>query len=343
MTQNQYESPLFFLNTQTAYGTYSRHLARAYGLPCACMLAELIKQQHIHRDSLVTHPKKGPGWFYDTMGNIEYQTGLTRKDQDAAIKKLVKFHLIEILSFGLPCRRYFRLNEQEIVSFFEKLTNRKWAELPDCPKVQTRVQNGKKTPNSDTQVCTIVQTGLHDRADLPIIYRKETSIKEPKKKKEYAPTFGTNCSPETAGGNAPPDGGAHSHSFRDSFYTQSDSSQSAADGPVEKKIERAPQVATTESEHKKLLALPGVNAKLVQEAYDDLAEWKESATPAQVKKHSSDYRRLRKWVIPELLDEKQKTETRQRNKLAPHRRNSKLAIKQDLEDDDYDWSPHVIV
>lgn len=71
------------------------------------------------------------------------------------------------------------------------------------------------------------------------------------------------------------------------------------------KKERAKNVTTTDEEHKKLIEKFG--AAKTQEGYLDLAEWKESATPSQVKKHSSDYRRLRKWVIPSLDEKKPNT------------------------------------
>lgn len=67
----------------------------------------------------------------------------------------------------------------------------------------------------------------------------------------------------------------------------------------EKKIIRSKDVSTTDKEHKKLVEKFG--EPLTVEGYQELAEWKQSATPAQVKKHKSDYYRLRKWVIPDLV------------------------------------------
>ena len=67
------------------------------------------------------------------------------------------------------------------------------------------------------------------------------------------------------------------------------------------KRERAPNVSVSDEEHAKLLEKHG--AELVEAAYVRLSEWKESASPSQVKKHSNDYLRLRKWVINDVREE----------------------------------------
>ncbi len=71
-----------------------------------------------------------------------------------------------------------------------------------------------------------------------------------------------------------------------------------------KKEIKAPNVSVTPEEHKKLVEAFG--DPLVKKGYEELSEWKKSAKPSQVNKHSSDYYRLRKWVIPDLQEKKTK-------------------------------------
>lgn len=65
-------------------------------------------------------------WFFNTVADLEEATTLSEYTQRHAVKKLVEIGLIEIKSFGLPCRRHFRMTTddnkiQEILGKLEKL------------------------------------------------------------------------------------------------------------------------------------------------------------------------------------------------------------------------------
>lgn len=66
--------------------------------------------------------------------------------------------------------------------------------------------------------------------------------------------------------------------------------------PPPKKIERAPQVFTTDEEHQKLLETPTMNEEELKKAYEVLAQWKKE-NPTQAKKPHSDFGRMKKWAI----------------------------------------------
>lgn len=108
---------------------------------------------------------------------------------------------------------------------------------------------------------------------------------------------------------------------------------SSASQSQERKIQKAPNVFVTDSEHQKLVAKHGES--LTQEGYEDLSEWKKSATPSQVKKHTSDYYRLRKWVLPAILEGNAKADKLQQGKIATHRKGSKLTTAGDLDEDTF--------
>jgi hypothetical protein len=111
--------PLFFLNHQ-AYGTYSRALAKEIGLAPAVLLSEFVEKRHYHmgRGELIADPKHGNDWIYHTIEVVEERTGIHRKEQESALKKLSDLNFIEVKVFGLPARRHFRLNEEAILSYF---------------------------------------------------------------------------------------------------------------------------------------------------------------------------------------------------------------------------------
>ena len=50
------------------------------------------------------------GYFYSTIADLQESTGLTRYQQDRAIKSLAEINLIECCKKGIPARRYFRVN-----------------------------------------------------------------------------------------------------------------------------------------------------------------------------------------------------------------------------------------
>lgn len=66
------------------------------------------------------------GWFFNTVEDLEEATTLTEYMQRKAVKKLVEVGLIEIKSFGLPCRRYFRLitDDSQITQIIDQLGNK---------------------------------------------------------------------------------------------------------------------------------------------------------------------------------------------------------------------------
>jgi hypothetical protein len=113
-------SPLSFLN-QDNYQTYNRQVAKfCQSVNAAIMLAELINryEMHISRDELASHPKYGEGWFYYTVEKAEERTCLSRKEQLSALKILKNQELITTCEFGLPNKRYFKVNENKILEIF---------------------------------------------------------------------------------------------------------------------------------------------------------------------------------------------------------------------------------
>lgn len=63
----------------------------------------------------------------------------------------------------------------------------------------------------------------------------------------------------------------------------------------EKKIERVNNVSTTQDQHSKLVEKYG--EELTATCYQYLSDWKQSASPSTVKKHSSDYMRITGWAM----------------------------------------------
>jgi len=112
-----------FLN-QDSYQIYNRHVAKYFkSVNAAIMLSELINRYDYHtaQKELTSHEKYGDGWFYFTCDKAEERTYLSRKEQDTALKILKEKGFIESKVFGLPAKRYFKINEEKIIeTFFSK-------------------------------------------------------------------------------------------------------------------------------------------------------------------------------------------------------------------------------
>ena len=99
------------------YISINRTLISKLGLVSACMLSELMDEYEYYfdRNMLIDD-----GWFFSTRENIEKKIGLSRKQQDSAIKKLIDLGLIEKKRKGVPPKKHFKLNENKIWFFLSR-------------------------------------------------------------------------------------------------------------------------------------------------------------------------------------------------------------------------------
>jgi hypothetical protein len=61
-----------------------------------------------------------PEWFFKTIEELYEETGLTRYEQDSAIRKCKKRGFIEVRKKGIPSKRYFRVNLERLASELSK-------------------------------------------------------------------------------------------------------------------------------------------------------------------------------------------------------------------------------
>ena len=96
--------------------TINRPLAHALGTNEAIIYSALIaKQAYYEKHEMLD----AEGYFYSTIADLQESTGLTRYQQDRAIKGLAEFDLIECCKKGIPARRYFWINnDMELLKMF---------------------------------------------------------------------------------------------------------------------------------------------------------------------------------------------------------------------------------
>lgn len=88
--------------------TINRPLAHALGTNEAIIYSALIAKQAYYKQRKMLDED---GYFFCTISDLQESTGLTRYQQDGAIKKLIEANLIDCCKKGIPARRFFRAND----------------------------------------------------------------------------------------------------------------------------------------------------------------------------------------------------------------------------------------
>lgn len=142
-------SLLSFFN-QSQYQTYSRPLAKALkSVDAAIIFSELVQRFQMHQENneLTSIPDKGDDWFYHTQEAMEDRLVLGRKTQDRAIEILKKAQLILTMRYGIPCKKYFKINFDGIQEFLNNLSSLSKTDKLDCPKRTNRLDHlGQTAP-----------------------------------------------------------------------------------------------------------------------------------------------------------------------------------------------------
>jgi len=84
-----------------------RPFIRRFNLNTAVMLSEIYSEYTYWKERDGLQPG---GWFFSTIENMYYNTGLSKHQQLAACKELAAYDIVEIKYHGMPKKRYFRFN-----------------------------------------------------------------------------------------------------------------------------------------------------------------------------------------------------------------------------------------
>lgn len=93
-----------------------RPFIRKFNLNTAVMLSEIYSEYKYwaENDAL----QEG-GWFFSTIENMYYNTGLSKHQQLVACKELVEYGIIKIKYHGMPKKRYFKFNMTAFNKLFQ--------------------------------------------------------------------------------------------------------------------------------------------------------------------------------------------------------------------------------
>lgn len=140
--------------SQDAHWQINKDFARAYGLDCAMLLSDLV-------DKWIYF---GTEWFFNTSDNIQHDTTLTRFQQDKAIKTLIENGFIETKLMGLPAKKHFRINENNIANFFKTSLSENYNTV--CKKITNLNVKNLQTFNNNKEI--IINNNNKEEEPLPL-------------------------------------------------------------------------------------------------------------------------------------------------------------------------------
>ena len=102
------------------------------------------------------------GWFYKTQEDWELETGLTRREQETARKKLKALGILEEKKQGVPCKVFYKINAQAL-SQHVQIIQSSMAESAklECTKAPSSVgENSQTITENTTETTTEINNSL---------------------------------------------------------------------------------------------------------------------------------------------------------------------------------------
>lgn len=103
---------IYGLLASNSYLVLNKELCRKLGMEESALLSELCNEHEYWREK---NKLTADGYFFSTIENIECALGMSEYKQRNIIKKLEELNIIEMQLRDLPPKRYFKLNDNEIL------------------------------------------------------------------------------------------------------------------------------------------------------------------------------------------------------------------------------------
>lgn len=127
------------LLSSSKYIIVNKDLIKILGLNEAVILGELCSEYTYWEN---TNQLVDNEYFYSTRENIENNTGVNAHFQRIAIKNLEQKGIISQIKMGIPCKIYYKINEDAVIKYL------KMAKLPVVHEVNNKESTTSTTSNS---------------------------------------------------------------------------------------------------------------------------------------------------------------------------------------------------
>jgi hypothetical protein len=95
-----------------------RPLIRKFNLNTAVMLSEIYSEYKYWEEQ---NGLQVGGWFFSTVENMYYNTGLSKHQQLVACKELEAYGIIKVKYHGMPKKRYFKFNMSAVQDLYDDI------------------------------------------------------------------------------------------------------------------------------------------------------------------------------------------------------------------------------
>ena len=129
------------------YIVINRDLLKKYGINVTLMLCELASEyNYFDKNGMLDD-----GMFFSTIDNIYEKTGLSKYQQTEALKVLNKIGIVKSVVKGIPAKRYFKIDVEELAKQIVNISPSSCKEIGklDSEKVETKNNNRKLINNSN--------------------------------------------------------------------------------------------------------------------------------------------------------------------------------------------------
>lgn len=135
------------LLSSSKYIIVNKDLIQILGLHEAVILGELCSEYSYweSRSQLIQDE-----YFYSTRENIEKNTGINAHYQRAAMKKLEEKEILISKRMGIPCKKYYKINENKVIEYLKKA--KIIDELSDVHEVNDKEETISTTNNESDEL-----------------------------------------------------------------------------------------------------------------------------------------------------------------------------------------------
>ena len=154
------------LLASSSFITLNKNVIKAVGLEEALLLGELCSEY----DYWIKREELQDGYFFSTVENIEENTTLNDYKQRKALKSLQQLKIVDVKVKGLPAKRYFKINEEQLIKLLNiqysnnlKYSSQNFKELDtknfECNKnKQNKNKDNNKSINNINNVVNDIYT-----------------------------------------------------------------------------------------------------------------------------------------------------------------------------------------
>lgn len=163
------------------YIVINRDLLKKYGINVTLMLCELASEYNYFDKSGMLED----GMFYSTIDNINERTGLSKYQQSEALKVLDKIGIVKSVVKGIPAKRYFKIDVEELAKQIVNVSTSSCKEIGklDGEKVETKNNNRKLINNSNN--LKDKESKKEDTNNTQIEHVEKTTCRKKKKTISY--------------------------------------------------------------------------------------------------------------------------------------------------------------